>query len=169
MDRVRILISRLGVLGTLIVAASAVAGAAPCVTASLQTYINSDLNGGCSLQDKFFRFDFVSEVLSGNPVVATASQITVTPISTSTSEGFGFSAMVDGTNYFSTPSGSVSYAIDYSVDPATAGGDLGLDPPFGDVRATQSYCLTDAFPSCSLGLALSQTVSNDNPPSSLSF
>jgi len=168
MNRVRTLLSRLSFLGTLILTTSAIAGAAPCVTGSLQSYIDSDLSGGCTIQDTFFRFDFVSRVTSGNPVVATASQITVTPISTFTSEGFSFSAMVNGTNYFSTPSGSVTYEINYTVDPATAGADMNLDPPFGDVSATQSYCLNDILPSCSHGLELAQTVSTHNAPSSLS-
>src|SRR3954470_20761204 len=168
MNRLRTLLSRLGLVGTLILTASAVAGAAPCVTASLQTYINSDLSGGCSIQDTFFRFDFTSQVVSGNPVVATPSLITVTPISSAISEGFSFSAMVGGTNYFSTPSGSVAYGINYTVDPATGGADMSLDPPFGDVVATQSYCLNDVFPTCSLGLPLSQTVTTQNAPASLS-
>jgi len=167
MDRLRTLLSRLSLLGTLILTTSAVVGAAPCTTGTLQNYIDSDLSGGCSIQDTFFRFNFVSQVVNGNPVVATASQITVTPISTSTSEGFSFSAMVNGTNYFSTPSGSVTYGINYTVDPATAGADLSLDPPFGDVRATQSYCLNDVFPGCPLGLALAQTVTTQDPPTSL--
>jgi hypothetical protein len=167
MVRLRTLLSRLSSLGTLILATSAVAGAAPCVTASLQSYINSDISGGCTIQDTFFRFDFSSQVLSGNPVVATASQITVYPISTSTTEGISLSAMVNGVNYFSTPSGSVSYQISYSVDPITTGADMSLDPPFGDVSATQSYCLNDVLPSCAHGSELSQTVSTANAPSSL--
>src|SRR4051812_16679951 len=167
MDRLRSLLSRLSVVGTLLIAGSAVAGAGPCLPGSLQSYINSDVTGGCSLQDTFFRFDFSSQVLSGSPVVATASQILVTPISTPISEGFGFSAMVDGVNYFSTPSGSVSYQISYTVDPATGGADMSLDPPFGDVRATQSYCLNDVLPACAHGQQLSHTVSTANPPSSL--
>jgi len=76
--------------------------------------------------------------------------------------------MVGDTNYFSTPTGSVAYEINYSVDPATGGADLSLDPPFGDVVATQSYCLNDVFPTCSLGLPLSQTVTTQNAPASLS-
>src|SRR5436305_13742704 len=168
MDRLRTLLSRLSLLGTLILTTSAVVGAAPCTTGTLQNYIDSDLSGGCSIQDTFFRFNFVSQVVNGNPVVATASQITVTPINTSTSEGFSFSAMVDGTNYFSTPSGSVTYGINYSVDPGTTGADMSLDPPFGDVVATQSYCLNDVLPSCSHGQELSQSVSTHNPPTSLS-
>jgi hypothetical protein len=167
MNRLRASIGRLSLLGTLVFLTSAVAGAAPCVTASLQSYIDSDLSGGCSIDDTFFRFNFVSQVISGSPVVASASQILVTPISTSTSEGFSFSAMVNDVNYFSTPSGSVSYQINYTLDPVTTGADLSLDPPYGDVRATQSYCLNDVFPSCSLGLDLSQTVSTANAPSSL--
>lgn len=168
MNQLRASISRLSLLGMFVLTTSAISGAAPCVTGSLQSYINSDLSGGCSIQDVFFRFNFSSQVLSGNPVVATASEITVTPISTAVSEGFSFSAVVGGVNYFSTPSGSVSYQLNYTVDPATAGADMSLDPPFGDVRATQSYCLNDVFPSCSLGLDLSQTVSTANAPESLS-
>jgi hypothetical protein len=168
MYRLRNLFSKLSILGTLVLTSSAVASSAPCVTASLQSYIDSDLSGGCSLQDTFFRFDFTAQVLSGNPVVASASQISVTPISTSTSEGFSFSAMVGGTNYFSTPSGSVTYQINYTLDPVTTGADLDLDPPFGDVVATQSYCLNDVFPTCSHGQELAQTVSTSNPPDSLS-
>ncbi len=76
--------------------------------------------------------------------------------------------MVGGTNYFSTPSGSVTYQINYTVDPVTTGADLDLDPPFGDVTATQSYCLNDVFPTCSHGQELAQTVSTANPPNSLS-
>jgi hypothetical protein len=166
MDRRSIL--RLSLLGTLVLTTAALAGASPCVTASLESYINSDISGGCTIQDTIFRFDFSSQVLSGNPVVATPSQITVTPISSPTSEGFSFSALVDGVNYFSTPNGSVSYGISYTLDPVTTGADMSLDPPFGDVRATQSYCLNDVFPNCRLGLNLSQTVSTANPPSSLS-
>lgn len=167
MDQLRTLLSRLSLFGILVLTTSAVAGAAPCVTASLASYITSDLSGGCTVQDTFFRFNFSSQVLSGSPVVATASQITVTPISTATSEGFSFSAMVNGVNYFSTPTGSVTYNINYTVDPATAGADLTLDPPFGNVVATQSYCLNDVFPTCSLGLELSQSVSTQNAPTSL--
>jgi len=76
--------------------------------------------------------------------------------------------MVGDINYFSTPSGSVSYQISYTLDPATTGADMSIDPPFGDVRATQSYCLNDVFPNCSLGLDLSQSVSTADAPSSLS-
>jgi hypothetical protein len=167
MDRLRSLFSKVIVLGALMLTATAIAGAAPCLVGSLQSYINSDINGGCTIQDRLFRFDFVSQVLSGDPVVATASQITVSPINTPASEGFSFSAMVNGTNYFETPSGSVSYLISYSIDPVTGGADMSLDPPFGDVRATQSYCLNDVLPACAHGQQLSQTVSTANPPGSL--
>jgi hypothetical protein len=167
MYRLRTPFARVSILATLILAGSAVASSAPCVTASLQSYIDSDLTGGCTIQDSFFRFDFVSQVLSGDPVVATAPQITVTPISTPTSQGFSFSAIVNGTNYFSTPSGSVRYQVGYTIDPATTGADLDLDPPFGDVSASQSYCLNDVLPACAHGQELSQTVSTANPPGSL--
>lgn len=167
MNSSRTLPLRLGLLGTLVLATSTLAAAAPCVTASLESYINSDLSGGCTLQDTIFRFNFSSQILSGAPVVATASQITVAPINTPTSEGFSFSAIVNGTNYFETPSGSVSYLIGYSIDPVTSGADMSLDPPFGDVSATQSYCLNDVLPTCAHGQQLSQTVSTANPPSSL--
>jgi hypothetical protein len=167
MDRLRTLISRLTLLGSLALASSAIAGAAPCVTGSLQSYIDLNLRGGCSLQDTIFRFSFSSQILGGAPVVANASQITVTPINEGNTEGFNFSAIVGPTNYFETPSGSVSYQIGYTVDPLTGGADMSLDPPFGDVRATQQYCLNDVLPTCSLGLSLSQSVSTANPPSSL--
>ncbi len=167
MDRLRSQVSRLSLFGALVLATATIAGASPCVTASLQSYIDSDLSGGCTLQDRIFRFDFSSQILSGAPVVATSPQITVTPINTPTSEGFSFSATVNGTNYFETPSGSVSYRIHYSLDPVTSGADMSLDPPFGDVSATQSYCLNDVLPACAHGQELSQTVSTANPPGSL--
>jgi hypothetical protein len=168
MNRLRTLFVRLSLFGTCLLAGSAIAGAAPCITGSLQSYIESDRQGGCTLQDTIFRFSFSSQVLSGAPVVATASQITVTPINTNGAEGFNFSAVVNGTNYFSTPSGSVSYLIGYTVDPIISGADMSLDPPYGDVRATQSYCLNDVLPTCELGVSLAQSVSTANPPSSLS-
>jgi hypothetical protein len=93
----------------------------------------------------------------------------VTPIDTPGTFGLSFSAIVNGTNLFSTPAGSsVTYYINYTVDPLTSGPDLRIDPVIGDVSATQSYCLNDVLSSgCQNGVMLSQSVSNDDPPGSL--
>ena len=163
---------RFVVAGALLVSASAIASATPCVVGSLQSYIDLDPSGGCTIgaapDNSFFRFTFSSSS-AGNAIVANASEITVTPTDTPSNFGLSFSANVNGTNLFSTPAGSsVTYDINYSIDPLTGGRDLGLDPVTGDVSATETYCLNDVLPACSKGVLLSQTVSNNNPPSSLS-
>lgn len=166
------LLSRFVLIGAMFVAGSAVAGASPCVVGTLQSYIDLDQSGGCTIgaapDNTFFRFTFSSSY-TGNATVANASEITVTPIDTSTAFGLSFSANVNGTNLFSTPAGgAVTYHINYSIDPVNGGPDLSLDPVTGDVSASQEYCLNDVLPACSNGVSLSLSVSNDNPPSSLS-
>jgi hypothetical protein len=156
----------------MLVAGSAIGSASPCVVGSLQSYIDLDPTGGCTIgaapDNTFFRFTFSSSS-TGNATVADAAQITITPINTPSAFGLQFSANVNGVNLFSTPAGSsVTYYINYSLDPANGGADVSLDPVVGDVRATQSYCLNDTLPSCNHGTELSQSVSNDNPPGSLS-
>jgi hypothetical protein len=171
MNRQHYLLFRLVIPSALVIGASAVASATPCVVGSLQSYIDLNASGGCTIGgaplNTFFDFKF-SSTSTGDATVASASQITVAPVDTPTLFGLTFSATVNGVNLFSTPAGSsVTYYIDYLIDPATSGPDLSLDPVVGNVSATQDYCLNDYFP-CSRGVSLSQTVSNTNPPSSLS-
>jgi hypothetical protein len=169
-------ISRCCLIGAVIIAASAAANATPvCVTNTLASYIALDPTGGCTIGDAiFFRFSAPATSVTGNPPVASASQILITPILNSTGVGLAFTAVVGSTNLFSIPnpteSDSVTYHINYTFDPLEVGSDLSLDPPFGDVSATQKYCLYDVFAGgCNLGTQTQQTVTTASPFSQITF
>jgi hypothetical protein len=169
-------ISRCCLICAVIIAASAAANATPvCVTNTLASYIALDPTGGCTIGDAiFFRFSAPATSVTGNPPVASASQILVTPVLNSIGPGLAFTAVVGGTNLFSIPNpteaDSVTYHIDYTFDPGVAGDDLSLDPPFGDISATQKYCLYDVFAnSCNLGTQAQQTVTTASPFSQITF
>jgi hypothetical protein len=169
--------SRCCLVGTLLLAGSAAATTLPvCTTGTLASYIALDKTGGCTIGDySFFRFTAPGPDVTGNAPFANPSQILVTPEEISQQVGFRVSAMVDGTNLFSIPnptgSESVTYHIDYFFDPpAAGGGSLSLDPPFGDVTATQQYCLSDVFAGgCTLGTQAQISVTTADPFSRLTF
>lgn len=174
MNRFHLFPWRFVLTGSMLLAGSITAIASPCVVGSLQSYVDLD-QSGCSIaappDNTFYDFRFSSS-FTGNATVANASEITVTPIDTTTAFGLEFSASANGINLFSTPAGSsVTYHIEYTVDPLTGGPDLSLDPVTGNVTATQTYCVLQVASSgsgCSGGVSLSQTVDNSNPPASLS-
>jgi hypothetical protein len=146
-----------------------------CTTASLSTYLGLDTTGGCTIGDfTFFRFTAPTPTTTGSPTVASNSQIYITPIVTASGAGLSFSATDGENNLFaiSSPSGTtaVTYFIDYSVDPAPIilGSDLDIDPPYGNVSVTQTYCTADVLvDGCALGTESQQTVANPSPLSSV--
>jgi hypothetical protein len=148
-----------------------------CTTSSLSAYIALNTTGGCTVGDlTFLRFTAPTPTITGSPTVASDSQIILTPILTADGGGFAFSASSGDTNLFSisSPSGttSVTYYINYSVDPApvVAGSDLTLDPPFGNVSVTQVYCTSDVLvDNCALGVESQQTVTTASTNSSITF
>jgi hypothetical protein len=147
-----------------------------CQTGSLASYIALDATGGCTVGDySFFRFAAPSPTVTGNPPVADLSQIQIAPVLGNESVGIHLTATSGGTNLFSTSnpkqSESVTYYINYSLDPPVlAGGGLSLDPPFGDVVATQRYCLSDVFANgCVLGSQAQQSVTPAHPSSEVTF
>lgn len=150
-----------------------------CTTASLATYIGLDIQGGCTIGNfTFFRFANPEPTTVGNPTVASASQILVTPILTPTGAGFSFSAMTNGGgNLFSVSSNSgttsIDYYIDYSVDPApiVVNSRLSIaDPPFGNAAVTQTYCTSDVLSNgCEFGEKSQQTVTTADPTSLITF
>lgn len=152
------------------------AGAVPvCTASSLSTYISLDASGGCTIGEfTFFRFTAPAPTTTGTPTVATDSQILLTPILTASGAGFSITASSGETNLFSisSPSGTtaITYYVDYSVDPAPiiAGAELNIDPPFGNVSVSQTYCTADVLvDGCELGTESQQTAANPSPLSSV--
>lgn len=86
---------------------------------------------------------------SGDPsaTLLTADDFLITPIGPGVGElgstGFSISGVSVG------PDQTATYVFDwfYEIDagPRTAGGDLGMDPPFGDATVTQTYCLDSSM------------------------
>jgi len=162
--------------GAIVVGCASAATLPICETGSLASYIALNANGGCTIGDySFFRFTAPSPGVAGNPPVANPSQIQITPVVGNQSIGIELTATSDGINLFSIPNPteieSVTYHINYSVDPPVLGsGGLSLDPPFGDVLATQHYCLSDVFANgCVLGPQVQQSVTPEHPFSQVGF
>jgi hypothetical protein len=135
-------------------------------------------NGPCAngILD-FSGFSFSS---FGNTAVG-SNQIDLTPLGPPLGQtgptGFSISGLSVGIGQ------TVEYVIDwyFAIDsgPIASGGDLGMDPPFGDVVVTQDYCVDSYFsgsitePSCSNGKIFpplqSLTVTTSVPTASLIF
>jgi len=119
----------------------------PCVTQSLQAYIALD-GGQCSVGIlNFSDFTFTSSG-TGGATLLTASQIELSPAGDGDLGG-GFTIAPVGPATFSVALGqTATYVIDwfFLIDPGPRadGASLGMDPPFGDVTITQSYC-NDSF------------------------
>lgn len=140
----------------------------PCETGTLASYIDEPSTWSCTVGTiALSGFSNFSVTSVGNPTVATSSEITVTPITNlDGNAGFALSAMQGGTNFFSISAGSVTYSLNYFLDPFV--GEIGLDPPSGDVTATQQYCVGDVFnDGCSHGTLLSQAVTTASPNSTI--
>jgi hypothetical protein len=164
------------ICGVIIVGGASAATLPVCQAGSLASYIALDATGGCTVGDySFFRFTAPTPTVTGNPPLADLSQIQITPVVNSGSVGIQLAAASDGINLFSIPNPteieSVTYHINYSVDPPVLGsGGISLDPPFGDVLATQRYCLSDVFANgCVLGPQVQQSVTPEHPFSEVSF
>jgi PEP-CTERM motif len=169
-----------------------------CIANTLSAYerINSDSECSVGILN-FDSFIFVGSTGTGGAVPLTASQIELTPCNgviagpgtvggacfvdpTSQSGGFSISALDPLTNPFAVGAQQTeTYTIDWRfiIDPGPVqdGASLGLDPVFGGVNVTQTYCV-DSFLNptpCSnanaLGTVTPQTISvdNTNPPASL--
>src|SRR5438270_3658388 len=96
-----------------------ISAASLCQTGNLSSYISLNTVGGCTIGDvTFFRFDAPTPSVTGGAGFATASDILVTPISSSAGVGFAFSAMSGNNNLFSIPNPtqaeSATYYINYS-------------------------------------------------------
>jgi hypothetical protein len=158
--------------------------AAPCTTNTLAFYegLNSDHRCSVGILNFESPFSFSSTSSSGITPL-TASQIEITPATVPGSplDG-GFSISAELGNTFDVPLGqSASYTIDwfFVIDdgPEDDGADLGLDPPFGNVNVTQTYCVDSSLNSSPFGCYFDfpsgqvtpQTLSVDdsNPPRSL--
>jgi hypothetical protein len=145
---------------------------APCVANSLAFYESSfNVNRQCSVG--MLNFQGFSFEATGNPsdglFLLGASQILVTPNPAGTlGGGFSFSALDPASAPFAVGMNqSATYFIDFffelNAGQVASSASLGLDPPFGDVSITQSYCagLLDGRDSCSTGF---QTLSVGSPP-----
>jgi hypothetical protein len=89
-----------------------------CATGTLQSYL--DLAGGCTIGDKSFS-DFALTP-SGDGIIPTAAQITVTPVTTGTGEiGLNFNAL-----WFAGPTQSADTTIAFDVA-VTGGGAFLID------------------------------------------
>jgi hypothetical protein len=167
-----------------------------CIANTLSAYERINSDSVCSVGIlNFDSFTFASTG-TGDAVPLTASQIELTPCNgviagdlgggcfvnpTSRSGGFSISAL-NSSNPFSVGAGQTeTYTIDWrfiiDTGPEDAGASLGLDPVFGGVNVTQTYCV-DSFLNptpCTTRFAdrlvtvAPQTISvdNTNPPSSL--
>ncbi len=145
---------------------------------------NTDTNGPCSAGIlNFSQFSFQS---FGSPAF-TDSDIFLTPIDPGTAQLGSTGFKISGLS--ADPNTSATYVIDwyFAIDggPYAGGASLGMDPPFGDVTITQSYCV-DSFmsaysptadTSCSIPGAefngyvplQSLTVTVPNPEASITF
>jgi hypothetical protein len=112
--------------------AFATPGFPACPTDSLANYITNTFSppGGCAIGILDY-FDFTYHPLSNAPL---ASAIQVTPFGT----GFSIGPVS------AAPGVTVQFEIDYDIviDPAPiiTGGDLGLDPPRGNIVVTERFC-----------------------------
>ena len=144
-------------------------------TGTLFDYVGISRDGGpppfeCSvgiLNFTDFRFQ-ASE--TGGASLLSDSQIEVTPVPNGTlGGGFMFSAVDPIAAPFAVGAGqTATYFIDWlmAIDPGPVGmgADLGMDPPFGGVQITQSYCpdgSLDGRTFCSTGF---QSLSVNAPP-----
>lgn len=121
-----------------------------CVSATLFDYEHNLANQQCSIGILIFQgftFSASGKSVSNNvpaPTPDTDQQILLTP-----STGGFMLSQVNG-QQFSVLSGQiVNYNMGYQfvIDPAPVleGAELGLDPPFGNVTVTQSYCNDSVF------------------------
>jgi len=114
-------------------------GVPNCASGTLASYVSSSTfpTGGCSIGILDY-YTFSYHPLSNAPL---ASDITVGLSKTGT--GFSFSR-TDGTAFTASAGTIVKFEIDYNIliDPAPiiTGGDLGLDPPSGNVTITEYFC-----------------------------
>jgi hypothetical protein len=138
-----------------------------CMTDTLQAYIN--LADGCTIDGfQFFSFTFSGMANSGSPPVASAANIDVTPEPSPSGPTISFSS---SPTYFSlTGAESVTYQIDYGIDPGPViGGErLSIDPPFGGVSITQDY-FPNTPPGCGDCPFFPLTVTPANPTASVTF
>jgi hypothetical protein len=144
--------------------AVATPGFPACPTDSLANYVTNTFSppGGCAIGVLDY-FDFSYHPLSNAPL---ASAIQVTPF------GAGFSI-----GPVSAAAGvTVQFEIDYDIviDPAPiiTGGDLGLDPPTGNVVVTERFCndtsYTFASGTCLGGVAPETLTVGTLPPNPIS-
>jgi hypothetical protein len=120
----------------------------PCLSQSLQQYQSLD-GAQCSVGILNFSDFTFSSSGSGGATLLTAADILVTP-STNGDLGGGFSLSAISPGAFAVAEGqTATYVIDwfFLIDPGprSAGAELGMDPPFGDVTITQSYCVDSFF------------------------
>ncbi|HVW86882.1 MAG TPA: hypothetical protein VHB50_19485, partial [Bryobacteraceae bacterium] len=115
--------------------------APPCGIANLLAY--QQMDGSCSVGILNFSGFGFSASGTGDALLDSASQILVTPAT----NGFNFSQVSH--EPFTVDMGqTANYTINYNfvIDPAPVldGAGMSLDPPFGNVTATQFYC-NDGF------------------------
>ena len=135
-------------------------GANPCVKATLASYIASR---GCTMEGLFFNnFSFQVASVSGGAVPIGASDIAVTPLAVSNSDGLTFTSG----GFSVTGTGAVSYIIGYTEDPE---GDIRsmddvLDDPVippGVGRSVSQGCLGFSFSTNCSGPTVSISVFDD--------
>jgi hypothetical protein len=141
---------------------SAVAWAGPCVVGSLNSY--EQLGGaGCTIGAlRYFNFTFGVNVIGFED----DTQILVTPISTPGSPGLDFS------QFFPVTNSSVTFSINYSIDPPPiiVRQFVDLDPPLLFSSADFLFCVNQLFgggANCADNTApFDVHVDNSNPPAS---
>ncbi|MEP6716520.1 MAG: hypothetical protein ABJC09_13200 [Terriglobia bacterium] len=131
-----------------------IAGVSPCTVNTLAYYSGLTKASPCSVGILLFSdFTFAK---SGSGASETPTDIILSPFANTNNVGGGFAfSRENPTNLNPAPAFTVSagqsakYVIDwyFLIDPGPvgSGADLGMDPPFGDVRITQNYCLDSDF------------------------
>ena len=168
--------------------------ATPCIAHTLSFYEGINSDSACSVGIlNFDSFTFAPPTSTGGAVPLTDLQIELTPCNgvdsdlpgacshdpTSLSGGFSISA-VDPLHPFSVgPGQTETYTIDWrfviDTGPIDEGASLGLDPVFGGVNVTQTYCVDSSLSPTpctnALGTVTPQTISVDttNPFNSVTF
>lgn len=130
--------------------------ASPCTTNTLAFYETLNSDHECSVGIlNFLNFTFTS---TGNGANEAATDIMVTPLGdqSRTGIGGGFTFGLENPNNLplaphfmvglnQTATYDIGYHFDIDPAPIAEGADLGMDPPFGNVSITQSFCLDSSF------------------------
>jgi len=155
----------LTLLAFLLLASSAFATPAPCVTDTLSNYLTMSM-GSCTINSLTFTFNPVTSYTTSGTNPMSANEITVLPDPTPFNEGFTFSAPW----HLVGPNLSMDSLIRFTVSgPAITDLELNFDGGFtgsGSTNVVENFCLGGPLGGCPAGFAGQIKVTN--PPQGFS-